>query len=241
MTRVIRSFYKASFEEIGAELLLDREESFHLSKVLRRVKGDRIEVLDGRGIRAKAECLEVTSQSVRVSILEIQKLPQVIPQIRMLISLTKSGGWEDLVKPLTELGVNQVTPLITERTEVKMDKKKFENKKNKCEKLAMEGCKQSGNPWLPGIDDPQTLASYLSECDRPIFMASLAAGVSGLSIDQNIQAFDILVGPEGGWTVNEERMSKANGARFFSLGSSTLRTETAVLSSLAVARNQFLD
>lgn len=241
MTRVIRSFYKASFEGIGAELFLDREESYHIFKVLRRVKGDLIEVLDGKGIRAKAECLEVTSQSVKVSILEIQKFPQVIPQIRMLIALTKGGGWEDLIKPLTELGVNQVTPLITERTQVKMDKKKFENKKNKYEKLAMEGCKQSGNPWLPRIEDPQTLESYLSVCEQPIFMASLAGGVSGLDIDQNLQAFDILVGPEGGWTVNEEGIGKANGARFFSLGSSTLRTETAALSSLAVARNQFLN
>ena len=71
----------------------------------------------------------------------------------MLIALTKGAKWDELIKPLTELGVNQIT-LFTERTEAKIDSVKVEGKITKWRKLAIEARKQSGNPWLPQIDQP---------------------------------------------------------------------------------------
>ena len=73
------------------------------------------------------------------------------PCLRMVLAITKSGKWEDQIKPLTELGVDQITPLLTERTEIKQDRTSFRNKVDKWRKLAIEACKQSGNPWLPNM------------------------------------------------------------------------------------------
>lgn len=240
MSRLIRSFYNGSIEN-ETELVLEAEESHHLSRVLRRELGDQIELLDGKGTVCKAECIEISKKFVKVKVLNLQKIPLVLPKITMVIALTKGGKWEELIKPITELGVHRITPLITNRTEVKVGEGIFQKKKNKYEKLALEACKQSGNPWLPQIDDPHEFESYLNTSKQSMFMASLAANDSGLRVNKSLKSFDLMIGPEGGWTEKEEEQGLDAGVTFFSLGKTTLRTETAVISSLAVARNQFSD
>ena len=158
----------------------------------------------------------------------------------MLIALTKSAKWDELIKPLTELGVNQITPLVTERTEAKIDSTKFEGKITKWRKLAIEACKQSGNPWLPQVDQPLELKKYLSNPNKKAWMASISATYSSDLFSSISESIDLLIGPEGGWTKKEEKMACECGIHFFSLGAWTLRTETASLSALAVARNHFL-
>jgi len=241
MSRTIRSFYAGPFRGAGEELVLDPEESYHLSKVLRRSVGDPIEVLNGKGCVAKAECISISSKQVVVRISSVRDHKKEKPVPRMVLAMTKGGKFEDQIKPLTELGVDRIMPLLSDRTEIKQDRKIFRNKVEKWAKLAMEACKQSGNPWLPRIDQPITLPEYLNDHTGLILVASLTENSSPLKIDKQQDSYDILVGPEGGWTDSEESKFKECGAKFFSLGKYTLRTETAGISALAVARSQFID
>ena len=241
MSRVFRSFVKPSLGNVGTEITLNMEESHHLAKVLRRRIGDRVELLDGQGGVACAECLKVSKGAVTLRILNRVNIPSIIPYTRMLIALTKSAKWDELIKPLTELGVNQITPLFTERTEAKIDSVKVEGKITKWRKLAIEACKQSGNPWLPQIDQPMEFKKYLSSPKKKAWMASISATYSGELFSNISESIDLLIGPEGGWTQREEKMARECGIQFFSLGRWTLRTETASLSALAVARNHFLE
>lgn len=240
MSRVFRSFVSQPIGNKGTEITLDMEESHHLAKVLRRKIGDPIELLDGHGVLAGAECLEVSKKAVTLRILSRANIPPTIPSTRMLIALTKSAKWDDLIKPLTELGVNQITPLVTDRTEAKIDSTKFEGKITKWRKLAIEACKQSGNPWLPQVDQPLELKKYLSNPNKKAWMASISATYSGDLFSNISESIDLLIGPEGGWTEKEESLARESGIQSFSLGIWTLRTETASLSALAVARNHFL-
>ena len=241
MSRVFRSFVKPSLGNEGTEITMNMEESHHLAKVLRRRIGDHVELLDGQGGVAYAECIKVSNGAVTLKILNRVNIPSIIPYIRMLIALTKSAKWDELIKPLTELGVNQITPLFTERTEAKIDSVKVEGKITKWRKLAIEACKQSGNPWLPQIDQPMEFKKYLSSPKKKAWMASISATYSGELFSNISESIDLLIGPEGGWTQREEKMARECGIQFFSLGRWTLRTETASLSALAVARNHFLE
>ena len=240
MTRVFRSFVNAPLGNEETEIILDVEESLHISKVLRRKVGDRVELLDGNGILAIGECLEVTKRAVTLRIISRKNIHATFPKIRMLIAMTKSSRWDELIKPLTELGVNNVTPIVTERTEVKIESAKFFGKIKKWKKLAVEACKQSGNPWLPKIEYPLELKEYLSEPKKTAWMASISARYSGNLFGNISESIDLLIGPEGGWTEKEEKSALECGVRLFSLGRWTLRSETASLSALAVARNHFL-
>jgi 16S rRNA (uracil1498-N3)-methyltransferase len=241
MSRTIRSFYAGPFEGAGEELVLDTEESYHLSKVLRRSVGDSIEVLNGKGGVAEAECISISSKQVTVRISSVRDHKKEKPELRMVLAMTKGGKWEDQIKPLTELGVDRITPLLSDRTEIKQDRRSFKNKVDKWAKLAIEACKQSGNPWFPRLDKPITLPEYLNDPTGLIWVASLAENSGPLKIDKQQNSYDILVGPEGGWTDSEESKFKEYGAKFFSLGKYTLRAETAGLSALAVARAQIID
>ena len=241
MSRSIRSFYSGPFRGAGEELVLDLEESHHLSKVLRRSVGDPIEVLNGEGGVAEAECISISNKQVIVRISSVRDHKREQPGLRMVLAITKSGKWEDQIKPLTELGVNRITPLLTERTEIKQDRTSFRNKVDKWVKLAIEACKQSGNPWLPQLDQPITLSEYLNDRTELIWVASLTESTSQLKFDRQQDSIDILIGPEGGWTDSEESKFKECGANFFSLGKYTLRAETAGISALAVARSQFIE
>ncbi len=158
MSRTIRSFYSGPFRGDGEELVLDPEESYHLSKVLRRSVGDPIEVLNGKGGVAEAECISISSKQVIVRISSVRDHKKEKPGLRMVLAMTKGGKWEDQIKPLTELGVDRITPLLSDRTEIKQDRRGFKNKVDKWAKLAMEACKQSGNPWFPRLDQPITFS-----------------------------------------------------------------------------------
>ena len=241
MSRTIRSFYAGPFEGAGEELVLDTEESYHLSKVLRRSVGDPIEVLNGKGGLAEAECISISSKQVIVRISSVRDHKKEKPELRMVLAMTKGGKWEDQIKPLTELGVDRITPLLSDRTEIKQDRRSFKNKVDKWAKLAMEACKQSGNPWFPRLDQPITLPEYLNDRTGLIWVASLAENSGPLKIDKQQNSYDIFVGPEGGWTDSEESKFKEYGAKFFSLAKYTLRAETAGISALAVARAQIID
>jgi 16S rRNA (uracil1498-N3)-methyltransferase len=243
MTRIFRAFSTMELSEGEDQLVLDREESHHLGKVLRVQAGFSVEILDGRGSLAAAEITEVDRNAIRVKILELKSLPPPKPFVRIAVAMTKANRWEEMIRPLTEMGVGHITPLLTERTEVSIPTGKEIDKLAKWRKLAIEACKQSGNPWLPAIDAPVRLDELLRGKDEAVFIASLRLhGLKSLTdLKSPLPESLLIIGPEGGWTEEEECFALENGAVPFYLGPNVLRTETAALCALAVARVAFLD
>ena len=129
MSRVIRVFTEKSPTNLGEEIILPASESTHLARVLRIKEGDPVEVLDGRGGRFPAQCLQVSRSRVTVHISEIHQDTAQVPAIRMAIAMGKGNKWDDLIRPLTELGVSVLTPLLTERTEGSVSSLKLQDKR----------------------------------------------------------------------------------------------------------------
>lgn len=240
VSRTLRAFYSSpAHPAVGDVIELCEEESLHLAKVLRVESQQSVEVLDGHGHVLKGKCVQALYHQVQIEISEIIHCQQDIPNIRMGVALTKGGRWDDLVRPLTELGVASLVPLLTVRTEVKVEEGKFKNREKKWTKLAIEACKQSGNPWLPTISSPMTVDDFIDRftLDTPFWTASLQAGVGPIKLPLKLDSICLLVGPEGGWTAEEESMMQKRGGHFFSLGPHTLRVENASIAALAVARS----
>ena len=243
MTRKFRAFSPMELSVGDDELVLGEEESHHLGKVLRAQIGSSVEILDGRGSLAEAEISEIDRKTTRVRILERKSFPPPNPFVRIAVAMTKSSRWDEIIRPLTEMGVGRITPLLTERTEIRISSGKEKDKLAKWRKLAIEACKQSGNPWLPEIDSPLRLGELLPDKERASFIASLRLGpVKSLADFESPPSGSLLIiGPEGGWTEGEEDLALEKGAVPFSLGPNVLRTETAAVCALAVARAGFLD
>ena len=242
MSRVIRAFTEESPTRVGEEIILPASESSHLARVLRINEGDPVEVLDGKGGRFPAQCLQVSRSNVTVEVTELHQESAPKPSFRMAIAMGKGNKWDDLIRPLTELGVSELTPLITERTEGSVSSSKLEDKKERWQKLAQEACKQSGNTWMPKFDDPVSLMDLVSGVgvNEECWMGSLSPNTTSFAPKRTAERISIFIGPEGGWSSKEEDMGKAAGVNFFSLGPHVLRLETAAVSALAVARQCLL-
>ena len=243
MNRKIRAFSPKKLSEGEDELLLGEEESHHLGKVLRIQSGSMVEILDGRGSLAEGEVTKVDRKATRVRISRRKFVRPAKPFIRIGVAMTKANRWEELIRPLTEKGVGGIITLFTERTEERISTDKVKGKLAKWKKLAVEACKQSGNPWLPEIEAPIKFGELPLKKEQACFIASLRSRSrkSLPALETSSSEFLLFIGPEGGWTQREEEIASDKGAVPFSLGPNVLRSETAALCALAVARAGFLD
>jgi 16S rRNA (uracil1498-N3)-methyltransferase len=242
MTRCIRAYIAQTPTSVGEECVLSEDEAVHLSRVLRLQAGSTIECLDGQGGCFQAECLEVHRSRVQIRILSIHRSVPQFPEIRLAVALAKGSKWDELIRPVTELGVRRLTPLVSERTEGEFPLSKFESKKIRWQKMAQEACKQSGNLWIPEFDQPASFMNLIKEIedDHDCWMGSLHSQSRKLAPSLSRKKISLLIGPEGGWTEQEEEVALEHGVSFFTLGKNTLRLETAAVSALAVARQHLL-
>ena len=242
MTRCIRAYIAQTPTSVGEECVLSEDEAVHLSRVLRLQTGATIECLDGQGGCFQAECLEVHRSRVQIRILSIHRSVPQFPEITLAVALAKGSKWEELIRPVTELGVSRLTPLVSERTEGEFSLSKFESKKIRWQKMAQEACKQSGNLWIPEFDQPTSFMDLIKEIenDHDCWMGSLHSQSRKLAPSLSRKKISLLIGPEGGWTEQEEEVALGHGVSFFTLGKNTLRLETAAVSALAVARQHLL-
>ena len=244
MPRTMRTFFEPDFMESEDVILLDEVESHHLSKVLRLHTGDSIEALDGQGNQYLTKINRMDRKCVELQVVDKKFSAPLQPAFRLAVALPKGNRWEDLIRPLTELGAAQLTPLITDHSESKNATKKQDVKIQKWKKIAIDACKQSGNPWLPHFDLPQTFSFFLTtiqEEDKILIgtLSPKSAPIKNLKSGTSTR-ISILIGPEGGWSKKEELLGQENGFTPFSLGSNTLRLETAAICGLAVARESFI-
>ncbi len=206
--------------------ILSEEESKHCVQVLRQNKGDEILLLDGKGGRFEAKIITTTKKSVRF---EIQKSKCIKPkpfQTHLAIGQTKSmDRMEWLVEKLTEIGVDRISLFKSqnvERRTIRMDRLK---------KKAISALKQSQNPFLPvfhGLVDFKQLVNHSTEEQKLIAYVNNENTYIGGLLDPRKDTL-VLIGPEGDFTKEEIQLGIANQFKPVSLGSNTLRTETAGL------------
>lgn len=224
----MRSFYCDIPGGPGEVLALAKRESDHLFKILRAAPGDTVELLDGRGRRAVAQ----VRPDRTLIITHCEQLPE--PKCRLLLytAVPRKVKLDVLLKQAAELGVWEIHLVTCERSVA------LPERSDRWETLLMEGCKQSGNPFLPRILPPVKLSDALANFSGAGFFGAIekCALRSQVPVAGNIGWF---VGPEGGFTASElEEMAKANLSPL-NLGPYVLRLETAAVAGLAVLR-QFM-
>ncbi|WP_421762809.1 16S rRNA (uracil(1498)-N(3))-methyltransferase [Ekhidna sp.] len=205
---------------------LSEEESKHCAQVLRHEKGDEIVIFDGKGGKHRAILTEVTKKSCEFDIIESKHAPQKSFHIHLAISPTKNADrMEWLIEKLSEIGVDEVTFVLTKHSERK--KLRLE----RLQKKAISAMKQSGNPFLLQLNELQPLSTFLENCNSEL---KLIAHVdeSHQYISDSLhpnKSIVLLIGPEGDFHSEEVKKALERGFNAVSLGQNTLRTETAGL------------
>lgn len=222
----------------------------HQIKVLRKQNGDLIQFLDGNGGQYEGRIITVENRKKWFQV-KITKTRQNCPpeQLHLIVALPKGGKLDAIIQKAIELGVTKISPIITERTEVRLNAvKKITARMEHWRKSAIVSIKQSGNPYLPEIVEPQMITQLqlgaVKENSRRVVFHPAAENISNLG-ELNLNESDavtLALGPEGGFSETEISHLKTLSFLPVGLGKRILRLETAVVSALTLTqylRNSF--
>jgi len=221
----------------GSELSLPAQASEHVARVLRLAAGDPLTLFNGDGSDYPASILAVGKREVTVQIDSRQELHNESPLSLTLAQGVARGEKMDLiVQKATELGVARIVPLLTERSEVKLDATRAEKRLAHWRAVAASACEQSGRARLPEITPALPLSAWLDSLieDGALRLALLPEATRASRELRFAAAGGVLVvGPEGGLGDRDIRALTAAGFEGLRLGPRILRTETAGLAALA--------
>lgn len=207
----------------------------HVSRALRMRPDDQIVLFNGDGSEYLATLQSVEKRKVSAHIKE-QHLPTVESalDIRIGQSLSRGERMDYAVQKSTEMGVRQITPLFSERCEVKLAAERQEKRVQHWQQIAISACEQSGRVCPPVINAPQTLKNWLEAQDAEARFVLHHHSEQPLQQIEPPGSVALLIGPEGGLTEAEVELAREYGFKPLALGPRVMRTETAPVAALAI-------
>ncbi|MHA3045748.1 RsmE family RNA methyltransferase [Riemerella anatipestifer] len=212
-------------EILNDRVIIDADEQHHISQVLRMKEGEMLYVTDGKGNVAKGNLI-LEGKKVELDILEIKtETPLFSPYLHIAIAPTKNiDRIEFFVEKATEMGISEISFLLTEKSE-----RKHLNI-DKIQKKVIAASKQSLRYHFPKVNDLQKFTSFMqTQSAENTFVAHCDKAFKRVSLSE-IPLVDkacFLIGPEGDFSPSEIELLLEKGVQAVSLGNQRLRTETA--------------
>ncbi|PMI46253.1 16S rRNA (uracil(1498)-N(3))-methyltransferase, partial [Vibrio splendidus] len=161
--RIPRIHHPERIHQLGS-LALGEDAAGHVGRVLRMKEGQDVLLFDGSGAEFPATIAEVSKKNVTVNVTErIERSSESPLDLHLGQVISRGDKMEFTIQKSVELGVNTITPLISERCGVKLDTKRFEKKLAQWQKIAIAACEQSGRNTVPVIRPIMQLEEWCSE------------------------------------------------------------------------------
>jgi 16S rRNA (uracil1498-N3)-methyltransferase len=210
----------------GTNYTLEESESKHCIKVLRKTKGDELILVDGRGGYYEAVISDPDHRHCSVEVIKaVQQFEKRNYSLHLAVAPTKNiDRFEWLIEKATEIGVDQITPLLCEHSERK------QVNIERLQKILVSAMKQSLKAYLPGLNNLTNFEAFLSKAQAgPKFIAHCEEGEKKhlFAIAPAHEDVVVMIGPEGDFSKSEIEKALAAGFTEVTLGKSRLRTETA--------------
>jgi 16S rRNA (uracil1498-N3)-methyltransferase len=221
----------------GREVELPIQAGEHLARVLRLDRGHPLRLFDGSGDEYEAELASLAKRSVTARVLESAEAEDRESPLRITLAqgIARGEKMDWILQKATELGVARIVPLVTDRTEVKLDAERAERRIAHWEAVVASACEQCGRRRLPAVGEPMKLSDWAASLDESAGLR-LALNPNGDIAPRDLPASaraTLAVGPEGGLSSHDLAALGAAGFRGLKLGPRILRTETAGLAALA--------
>ncbi len=226
-------------------IITDKDELHYFLDVLRLKAGSLLSVFDGCQ-EYECEITGISRRMVKAKILSCKNGARAFSSLKitLAVAIPKKAKIDDIIDKCTQLGVDKIIPLFTERTIVKFDNERAGFKIKRWRKIAQEASKQSGRVSLPVIESVMDFKSAVEEIrkydfalipnlqpeNRSIRDCFVGVGFEPASIIKSVLVF---IGPEGDWTEKEIALAKNLGAVGVSLGNLVLRVDTAAIAVVA--------
>lgn len=220
-------------------MVLEEEVAHYIGKVLRMRPGEQVALFNEQDGEHLATLTSVDKRTVIVQLLEVrERRADPVLRIHLGLGLSRGERMDYAVQKATEAGVYSITPLVTERCEVKIKSDRVDNRLNHLERIAISACEQSGRCHVPRVEAPVSLQDWLGREREGACFVLDHLGASGMSATTPPQTVTLLIGPEGGLSAVEVQDACIAGFHSVRLGPRVLRTETAPVIAIALA--QFL-
>ncbi len=225
-----RRFYSDKKSASG-HIEIVSDELFHLRKVLRSKPGDPVEVFNGKGklYSGKIETIGKSKAIVKIEKEIVKERPPV--NIIIAPSLLKKKPMILMIEKLTEMGVDEIRPVIFSRTEAAQS----ESSMKKWEKLAMESLKVNDNLWATRIYPPCTIEEIINGSEN--IKNKILLDIEGKRADiKDKGPFLCIVGPPGDFTHEERGMFINSGFTPVNINDSVMKVETAAFSAVSILK-----
>jgi 16S rRNA (uracil1498-N3)-methyltransferase len=219
-------------------ITLDKEESYHLAKVLRIRENEKVYLTNGKGSLCTCVVLEANDKRSSLQIIDTHKdFGKRDYKIHLAIAPLKNmDRMEFLIEKAIELGVDEISPILTEHTERKVVKTE------RLEKIILSAMKQSLTCFAPKLNEMRKITALLETMnEKKCYMCCCGEGEKIYIKDDYQKGEDaiIFIGPEGDFSEKEVLMAQNSNCKLITLGDKRLRTETAAL--YAISNIHFLN
>lgn len=227
-------YFVDSLLSSGGLAMLSPSEAQHAFRVMRLAVGSELVLFDGLGNEANATILQINRNEC---VCDSQPAQQISKEsavhLHLAIAIPKGDRAKEMIMRLTELGVSEVTPITSSRSQRPIG----ENATEKMSRVVIEASKQCGRNRLLQLHEPKNLLEFLSIPPEPgetRWILHTRLGHQPRKLETKSERVTALIGPEGGWTKDDLRISHDAGYASVSLGSRILRIETAAAAIAAI-------
>lgn len=244
----MRYFFIERTESVGSTPVITGSDARHIKTVLRLKPGDAIGLFDGKGFEYTAEIIDLSPGKVQVSV--IHKFPSTSESpVRITIAqaFLKERKMDGLVRQLTELGIATWVPFIAERSVSRPDQKQLSVRTKRWKKIAREAVKQCKRGQVMEIGETVSFEAVLNLAGASDLKIAFwenelqSVQTSLLTLGRHIKKIFALIGPEGGFTVQEIENARNRGFVTVGLGPRILRAETATVTACVLLQYLFGD
>jgi 16S rRNA (uracil1498-N3)-methyltransferase len=228
--------YLPNANSVNNQISITADKARYLASVLRCKAGDELVIFNGAGDCFKTKISKAGKKEVIADVLEkFPCNPESPVNITLVQSLLKGEKMDLVIQKTTELGVREIVPVVTERSQLRETRKTV-----RWQKIAEEASRQSGRTVIPVVHEPVFFQDIFIGNDLKGFIFYEEEGVrlsdSVPSFIFHPSSLFIVIGPEGGFTKEEVELAKEKGLIAASLGKRILRAETAAIAAVTLAQ-----
>lgn len=220
---------------VGTIIELTDSAANHVGKVLRMKVDEPLVLFNGTGVAVQSTITALSKKSVEVTLNSALEMDVESPLVIELGQVLSRGERMDYaIQKASEMGVTSLTPLFSERCEVKLKGDRLEKKRKHWQQIAISACEQCGRNVVPVIHLPILIDHWLLERQTDVNFVLHHRTEKKLTGFDQPQSVSLLIGPEGGLTADEIGLAERHQFHPLTLGPRVLRTETAPIAAMAL-------
>jgi len=231
-------FFLSTINGNGSTACIEGDDAKHITKVLHARPGQQFTLSDARGTDYLCAVRDLSTASVTLEILSSQPcLAETKANIRLYQALPKGDKLEFIIQKAVELGVSEVTPVLTSRCISRPSHKAMDKKLERLQRIAYEAAKQCGRGIIPRVMpllEVDRALIQMAGCEMPILLYEESSEPLSQVLRPGVGDVSIMVGSEGGFSQGEVDFAMGQGVSCASLGRRILRCETAPITALSV-------